>query len=194
MKKKPKLSAIILTKNEERNIADCIASVQWADEVVVFDAFSQDRTVETAREAGATVFQHPFQNFAQQRNAALDAVDSDWIFFVDAVSQFMMGSAAKHEHAIYVESPTMLENVMIKVEFLIRKTKGNNHLVILDSINSMAIHNSTKMLSEFLHILVNNLRAKGAYTLIFSMEEYESEEITNMMNLVCDETISAAEV
>ncbi|MCK4444924.1 MAG: hypothetical protein KAW09_10285, partial [Thermoplasmata archaeon] len=61
-------------------------------------------------------------------------------------------------------------------------------------INSMAIHNSTKLLSEFLHILVNNLRAKGAYTIIFSMEEYESEEITNMMNLVCDETITAAEV
>lgn len=121
-------------------------------------------------------------------------IDMERIFFVDAVSQFMMGSAAKHEHAIYVESPTMLENVMIKVEFLIRKTKGKNHLVILDSINSMAIHNSTKMLSEFLHILVNNLRAKGAFTVIFSMEEYESEEITNMMNLVCDETISAAEV
>ena len=69
MKKKPKLSVTILTKNEEKNIADCIASLQWADEVVVFDSFSQDRTVEIAREAGATVFQHPFQNFAQQRNA-----------------------------------------------------------------------------------------------------------------------------
>ncbi len=121
-------------------------------------------------------------------------IDLERIFFVDAVSQFMMGDATKHEHAIYVESPTMLENVMLKVEYLIRKTKGKNNLVILDSINSMAIHNSTKILSEFLHILVNNLRAKGAYTLIFSMEEYESEEISNMMNLVCDETISAAEV
>ncbi len=84
MKKKSKLSVIILTKNEQKNIADCIASAQWADEVVVFDSFSRDRTVEVAREAGATVFQHPFQNFAQQRNAALDAVDSDWVFFVDA--------------------------------------------------------------------------------------------------------------
>ena len=84
MKKKLKLTAIILTKNEEKNIADCIASVQWADEVVVFDAFSQDRTVEIAQGSGATVLQHRFQNFAQQRNDALDAVHSDWVFFVDA--------------------------------------------------------------------------------------------------------------
>ncbi len=121
-------------------------------------------------------------------------IDLERIYFVDSVSQFMMGEAAKHDHAIYVESPTMLENVMLKVEYLIRRTKGKSNLVILDSINSMAIHNSTKMLSEFLHILVNNLRAKKAYTIIFSMEEYESDEIANMMNLVCDETISAAEV
>ena len=81
---KLKLTVIILTNNEDHNIADCIASVQWADEVVVFDSFSQDGTVEIARKSGATVLQHPFQNFAQQRNAALDAVDCDWVFFVDA--------------------------------------------------------------------------------------------------------------
>ncbi len=121
-------------------------------------------------------------------------IDLEHIYFVDSVSQFMMGESTKHGHAIYVESPTMLENVMLKVEYLIRKTKGRNNLVILDSINSMAIHNSTKMLSEFFHTLVNNLRAKKSYTLIFSMEEYESDDIRNILNLVCDETISAAEV
>ena len=103
-KKTPKLTVIILTKNEERNIADCLASVQWADEVVVFDAFSQDRTVEMAREAGATVFQHPFQNFAQQRNAALDAVDSDWVFFVDADERATPELAAEIRRAIQDES------------------------------------------------------------------------------------------
>lgn len=121
-------------------------------------------------------------------------IDLEKIYFVDCVSQFMMGASEKHEHAIYVESPTMLENVMLKVEYLIRKTKGRNDLVILDSINSLAIHNSIRMLSEFLHMFVNNLRSKKAYAIIFSMEEYESEEIRNIMNLVCDETISAAEV
>ncbi len=78
------LVAIILTKNEARNVTDCVGSLSWADEVVVFDQFSQDETVELARAAGARVLQHPFENFAQQRNAALDAVETDWVFFVDA--------------------------------------------------------------------------------------------------------------
>jgi glycosyltransferase involved in cell wall biosynthesis len=84
MTNEPKLIAIILTKNEEGNIADCIASLRWTDEVVVFDSLSQDATVAIAQQSGATVLQHPFQNFAQQRNAALGAVDCDWVFFVDA--------------------------------------------------------------------------------------------------------------
>ncbi|HIE37924.1 MAG TPA: glycosyltransferase family 2 protein, partial [Anaerolineae bacterium] len=59
-------------------------SLEWADRRVVFDSFSTDRTVELARQAGAEVIQHPFQNYAQQRNAALDRADAAWIFFVDA--------------------------------------------------------------------------------------------------------------
>jgi archaellum biogenesis ATPase FlaH len=100
-----------------------------------------------------------------------------------------MSAGQKHAHSIYVESPTMLENIMLKVEYLIRRTADRKNLVILDSINSLAIHNNTKILSEFLHILVNNLRAKEAYTIIFSMEEYETEDIRNMLNLVSDETL-----
>lgn len=78
------LVAAILTKDEERNIVPCVESLLWCDDVVVFDSFSEDRTVELAQEAGARVVQHPFRNFADQRNAALDAIESDWVFFVDA--------------------------------------------------------------------------------------------------------------
>ena len=78
------LVAVILTKNEARHVAACVESVTWADEVLIFDDFSQDGTVELAQAAGARVVQNPFENFAQQRNAALDAVEAEWIFFVDA--------------------------------------------------------------------------------------------------------------
>lgn len=78
------LKAVILTLNEERHIAACIDSVRWADDVVVFDSFSTDATVTLAKEAGATVQQHRFENYSQQRNAALDAVEAEWIFFLDA--------------------------------------------------------------------------------------------------------------
>jgi glycosyltransferase involved in cell wall biosynthesis len=78
------LAAVILAKNEEAHIVECISTVQWADRVVVFDSLSTDRTVTLAQDAGAEVIQNPFENYAQQRNAALDAVDAGWILFVDA--------------------------------------------------------------------------------------------------------------
>jgi len=82
-----KVAVVILTYNEEQNLAQALGSVAgWADEVFVFDSFSTDRTVEIAREHGAKVVQHPFENYARQRNAALDTlpISSEWILFIDA--------------------------------------------------------------------------------------------------------------
>lgn len=80
-----KLTAIVLARNEAAHIQACIESLRWADEVVVFESGnSTDTTIELARAAGATVIVHPFHNFPTQRNAALDAVDADWVLFVDA--------------------------------------------------------------------------------------------------------------
>src|SRR5512136_1006863 len=78
------LAAIVLTKNEEPHIGACLDSLAWAERRVVFDSFSTDSTCAIAREHGAEVMQHPFSDYASQRNAALQAVDADWIFFVDA--------------------------------------------------------------------------------------------------------------
>jgi len=78
------LAVVILTRNESAFIEACIESVRWADRVVVFDSYSEDDTVERARACGAEVMQHPFENYAAQRNAALERVEADWIFFVDA--------------------------------------------------------------------------------------------------------------
>lgn len=119
-------------------------------------------------------------------------IDMERIFFVDCISHIMMGTAIRSEHVSFVESPTMLENIMLKVEYLLRSIEGKK-IVLLDSINSLAIHNNTKILSEFLHIMVNNLRANEAYTVILSVEEQSSEEIVNMLGLLCDETLNFTE-
>ena len=117
-------------------------------------------------------------------------VDLEKTHFVDCVSRMMMGLDERHEKATYVESPSMLENILLKVEFLIRKLGGVDCVVVMDSVNSLAIHNSTKILSEFLHILVNHLRSRNAYTIILSMEEYATEEIHDILNLVADEAFA----
>ena len=98
------LSAVILTKDEEENIADCVRSVQWADRVVVLDCGSSDRTREIALCLGATVYIHPFRDYADQRNVALELAESDWVFFVDADERASPELAAEVHAAI--QDPT----------------------------------------------------------------------------------------
>jgi glycosyltransferase involved in cell wall biosynthesis len=78
------LSAVVLTRNEEQHLPGCLASLRWADEILVLDSMSTDRTVAIAREAGARVEQKAFVNFAAQRAAALQLAHGEWVLFVDA--------------------------------------------------------------------------------------------------------------
>lgn len=79
------ISAVVLTKNEEKTIRRCLTSLQWCDEVIVIDDFSSDSTVEIAKKLKATVYQHALDgDFAQQRNFALTKANNDWVLFVDA--------------------------------------------------------------------------------------------------------------
>jgi (heptosyl)LPS beta-1,4-glucosyltransferase len=78
------LAAVVLTRNEGKNIADCLKSLAWADLRIVLDSGSEDQTVQLAQQCGAQVLDHPFLDFASQRNAALDMVEAKWVFFVDA--------------------------------------------------------------------------------------------------------------
>ena len=78
------ITAAIIARDEERNIVACLDTMAWADERLVLDGGSRDRTIELACEAGARVEQRPFDDFARQRNAAMSLAANDWILFVDA--------------------------------------------------------------------------------------------------------------
>lgn len=78
------ISAIVLTKNEETRLPDCLATLTWADEVLVVDSYSTDGTQAIAEQIGARFVQHPFSNFSDQRNYAQSVATHDWVFFVDA--------------------------------------------------------------------------------------------------------------
>ncbi|MCL4458612.1 MAG: glycosyltransferase family 2 protein [Chloroflexi bacterium] len=79
-----KVSALVITKNEERHIGPCLESLVWADEIVVLDAFSTDQTVEIARRYTIRVLQRHFVSFPEQRNAAMSLAAHQWVLFVDA--------------------------------------------------------------------------------------------------------------
>lgn len=78
------LSVAIITLNEEANLARTLASVQFADEVVVIDSGSTDRTLEIAREFDAKVVFEPWKGFASQKNSAIEKCTGTWILSLDA--------------------------------------------------------------------------------------------------------------
>ncbi len=80
----PKLSAYIIAYNEAAKIEAAVASVLWADEVVVVDSNSTDKTAELAGALGARVVQVPFTGFGDLRNSAVAACRHEWIFSLDA--------------------------------------------------------------------------------------------------------------
>jgi glycosyltransferase involved in cell wall biosynthesis len=79
------ISAVVLSKNEERNIKECLESLKWCNEIVVVDDYSTDKTRGIAKELGAKVFLHHLNNdFAAQRNFALRQAQGEWVLFLDA--------------------------------------------------------------------------------------------------------------
>jgi glycosyltransferase involved in cell wall biosynthesis len=78
------LSVAIITKNEARNIQDCLKSVSWAEDIVVVDQFSADGTADLATRLGARVFQEPWKGFASQKNCAIEKTSGSWVLSLDA--------------------------------------------------------------------------------------------------------------
>lgn len=80
----PTVTTVVLARNEARHIQPCLIALRWADRRLVLDSGSVDRTPTLALAEGVEVVTRPFRNFADQRNAALDLVETPWVLFVDA--------------------------------------------------------------------------------------------------------------
>jgi glycosyltransferase involved in cell wall biosynthesis len=95
------LSVVIITKNEAVNIRACIASVAWADEIIVVDSGSCDDTARIAQEMGAKVYVHAdWPGFGPQKNRALDYATGDWVFSIDADERVTPQLRSEIEQAI----------------------------------------------------------------------------------------------
>lgn len=98
------LTAIILTKNEERNIKDAVQTVAFCDEVLVIDNGSTDQTIELARQAGARVMHNASSKFSKLRNDAENAANGAWLLYIDADER--IPAALCDEIKAAVEQPT----------------------------------------------------------------------------------------
>lgn len=84
MSRVPTISAAVITLNEQANLPGLVRSLAWVDEIVLVDGGSRDSTVALARSLGCKVVEHPFDNYAAQRNRALRYATGEWILSIDA--------------------------------------------------------------------------------------------------------------
>jgi KaiC/GvpD/RAD55 family RecA-like ATPase len=180
--------------SEGTAVAIKIGEINYADNFLsVMEAILKNYTVEKNLKpiylsitTPASILMKIFEAFG---------IDVNNIIFVDVISNMMMsGNKDLLQNVIYVESPTMLEYIMLKVRYIIRKNPNVKLFVIIDSVNSLAIHNNYNIMIEFIHMLVNNLKGMGVYTALIAIDSGENvEQINNMLNLVCEETINVRE-
>lgn len=186
------LSATIITLNEERNLPACLKFLEsLVDEVIVVDSGSRDRTVEIAKELGARVYYHNFDNYADQKNWALSKARGRWILAVDADERIPPKLAEEIKQAVnsteYVGFLIPRRNFILGAEikhsrwspdkhvWLWRKGygewMGNVHEEVVvngktGELKEAKIHYQDKTIAEFINTndRYSTLQARGMFT------------------------------
>jgi hypothetical protein len=123
----------------------------------------------------------------------LEKIPVKKLYFVDAVS-YLMGSIRRDiPRSTFIESPTMLETIMLKTDYFIKQIKGDDKFALFDSISGLSIYNDEKMVQEFIHILTNTMRMKDINTILLSVKEQTSPGIDSMLRLNCDDTLEVGD-
>ena len=122
------LTAIVLTKNEGKNIGACIQSVrQLAKRIVVVDSYSEDKTREIALSLGADVYEHPFENYSKQFQYGLHNtnINTQWVLRIDADERLTEASAAEIEQLCIENEDTDVNGLILRFEinFMGRKLR-----------------------------------------------------------------------
>jgi glycosyltransferase involved in cell wall biosynthesis len=94
------LSVIVITRNEERNITECLESVSWANEIIVVDSQSNDQTVELARRFTQKVFVAEWKGYGEAKNFALMHVTNEWVLWLDADERVPFELAQEIQHIL----------------------------------------------------------------------------------------------
>ena len=122
---------------------------------------------------------------------ASEDISTDHVYFVDCIS-FMVGkSPEEDERTFYIESPTMIETIVLKVHTTIKMLGDDPKLVFLDSVNTLSLHNDEKVMQEFVHYLINALRVRKIPSVVLSIVDQTPEDLEIILKLVCDEVIEA---
>ena len=115
-------------------------------------------------------------------------VDLSDLYFVDLVSMTVGGSTGD-PRTLYVESPTMLESILLNISLLERRLKSKRRFVMFDSVNGLSIYSEPKVLREFINVLGNSMRIKEIYSMLMTVKEQTSDELASALKLLSDRVI-----
>jgi len=110
------------------------------------------------------------------------------LYFVDLVSM-TVGGSTDDARSLYIESPTMLESILLNITLLERRLKSKRRFVMFDSINGLSIYSEPKVLKEFINVLVNSMRIKSIYSMLMTVKEQTDEDLSAALELLSDTVI-----
>ena len=117
----PKLSVTVITFNEEENIRDCLASVKWADEIIVVDSFSTDNTPTICKEYTDKIIQREWPGHVKQKQFALEQASGDWILSLDADERLSEGATREVKAEIKKHKAYPILTQDIQANYVINK-------------------------------------------------------------------------
>ena len=118
-------------------------------------------------------------------------LSTEHVHFVDCIS-YMVGKAPEDsDRVLYIETPTMLETIMLRIQTVVKRLEDEPKLVFLDSVNTLALHNDDKIVQEFIHYLINSLRVREVPSVVLSIVDQTPEDLEIILKLVCDEVVEA---
>jgi len=110
------------------------------------------------------------------------------LYFVDLVSMTVGGNTSD-SRTLFIESPTMLESILLNISLLERRLKSKRRFVIFDSVNGLSIYSEPKVLREFINVLGNSMRIKEIYSMLMTVKEQTDEELESALKLLSDRMI-----
>lgn len=172
------ISAIVIAKNEENRIADCLDSLTFCDEVILVDNGSEDRTVDIAERMGAKVFTLKTNNFSELRNFGLEKAKGEWVLYVDADERISERLKKEITHLIK-DSDRMqkLNGYFLKRKNFYFGSSKENEWPYIEKIERLFRRDSLKGWKGKLHespVLVGEIGEIGGYLLHYTHRDLSS--------------------
>jgi len=122
-------------------------------------------------------------------------VDMSNVHFIDLVSSGILGGTqVEHQNITFVDSPIMLESILLKTMYHLRTTSDEKSFVFLDSVNALAIYNDDRMLAEYLHTFINTFRQREILSVILNVPDQTPPGVLSNLDLYCTDLIDRGQV